>query len=56
MTDEQIIKENGLIEGEDYTLEEQIEDIRDIIDYERREKEGTLIFYPIEEVLKEFKS
>ena len=56
MTDEQIIKENGLIDREDYTIEEQIEDIRDIIDYERREKEGTLKFYPIEDVFKEFKS
>jgi hypothetical protein len=36
--------------------DEQIEDIRDIIDYERREKEGTFKFYPIEDVFEEFRS
>lgn len=56
MTDEQIIKENELVDREDYTLEGQIEGIRDIIDYERREKEGTLKFYPVEDVFEEFGS
>lgn len=56
LSDEEIVEKFGLVEDEDYTIEEQIEDLPRILDYKKSKKEGTLKLYTFEEVFEDLKS
>ena len=54
LPDEEIIEKFGLVEEDDYWIEEQLEDLPKIYEFLKQEKEGTLETVPIEELYKEF--
>ena len=52
LSKEEIVEKFGLVDDEDYTIDEQIEDLPRILDYKKSKKEGNLKLYTFEEVRK----
>lgn len=50
---EEIIERFNLVGDKDYTIDEQIEDLPRILDYEKRKKEGNLKLYSLDEIREE---